>query len=314
MVKVFFSYSHDDEIYRDQLEKHLSLLKRQHLIDAWHDRRILAGSALDNSISDELETANIILLLVSASFIASDYCYSREMTRALERHDCGDAVVIPVILRPCDWHQAPFGKLMATPRDGLAVTKWTNCDEAYTDIAKEIRKVVELHSQKASIASIIPSFTALTTGSVKHVRSSNLRLKKEFTDQDRDQFVIDGFEYIHNFFESSLKELGARNADVEGQCRLIDANTLTTTVYRNGKKATECSIRLGALDRHSGGLSFSWDASAQRNSSNEMLLIENDDQSIYFKSIGMSSGGSKTHLSHEGAAEFFWSLLLEPMQ
>ena len=314
MAKVFFSYSHDDEIYRDQLEKHLSLLKRQNLIEAWHDRRILAGSILNNSISDELETANIILLLVSASFIASDYCYSKEMTRALERHERGDAVVIPVILRPCDWHQAPFGNLMATPRDGLAITKWTNYDEAYTDIATEIRRVVELHAHKTNIAPVTPSFRALTTVSVKHARSSNLRLKKEFTEQDRDRFVTDGFEYIHNFFEASLRELGERNAGIEGECRLIDANTLTAIVYRNGAKATECSIRLGVLGQRGGGLSFSWDASTQRNSANEMLLIETDDQSIYFKSMGMSSGGSKTQLSHEGAAEFFWTLLIEPLQ
>jgi hypothetical protein len=314
MAKVFFSYSHDDEIYRDQLEKHLSLLKRQNLIEAWHDRRILAGSMVDDSISDELETANIILLLVSASFIASDYCYSKEMTRALERHECGDAVVIPVILRPCDWHQAPFGELMATPRDGLAITKWTNHDEAYTDIARAIRKVVESHSQATNTAPVAPSFRVLTTAPVERARSSNLRLKKNFTDQDRDEFMMEGFEYIHHFFEASLVELAERNTDVQGVCRLMDANTLTAMVYRNGKKATECSIRLGALGLRSGGLSFSWDASAQRNSANEMLLIETDDQSIFFKSVGMSSGGAKTRLSHEGAAEFFWTLLISPLQ
>src|SRR5262245_25912977 len=130
MVSVFFSYSHEDEQYRDQLEKHLATLKRQGLIDAWHDRRILAGDDFARQISDELGKANVVLLLVSASFLASDYCFGVEMKRALARHDAGEAHVIPVIVRPCDWHSAPFGRLLAAPRDGKAITTWSNFDEA----------------------------------------------------------------------------------------------------------------------------------------------------------------------------------------
>lgn len=113
MSKVFLSYSHSDETFRNQLDKQLSLLKRQGIIDIWHDRLIGGGEELNREISTHLESANIILLLVSADFLASDYCYEREMIRAMERHESGDAIVIPVILRACDWHGAPFGKLMA---------------------------------------------------------------------------------------------------------------------------------------------------------------------------------------------------------
>ena len=113
MASVFFSYSHKDEALRDQLETHLALLKNQGLIDAWHDRRILAGSEVDDAIFDKLDSADVILLLVSADFLSSSYCYSREMQRAMERHAAREARVIPVILRHCDWHGAPFGKLMA---------------------------------------------------------------------------------------------------------------------------------------------------------------------------------------------------------
>ncbi len=97
---LLFSYSHVDETLRDQLEVHLSALKRQDLISAWHDRRITGGSELGKSIDAHLESAEIILLLVSPDFIASDYCYDREMARAMERHEKGEAKVIPVILRP----------------------------------------------------------------------------------------------------------------------------------------------------------------------------------------------------------------------
>ena len=136
MATVFFSYSHKDESLRDQLETHLSMLKNQGLIQAWHDRQILAGSDIDNSIREPLESADVILLLVSSDFLASTYCYSKEMARAMERQAEGTARVIPVILRDCDWHAAPFGKLLAVPTDGRAITLWPNIDQAFTDVAR----------------------------------------------------------------------------------------------------------------------------------------------------------------------------------
>src|SRR4051794_23858837 len=108
LAKVFFSYSHVDETMRDQLEVQLSMLKRQGVIDTWHDRRIGAGQEIDGSISRNLEDSDIILLLVSPNFLASDYCYDKEMLCAMERHERGEAAVIPVILRACEWHHAPF--------------------------------------------------------------------------------------------------------------------------------------------------------------------------------------------------------------
>ena len=115
MATLFFSYSHADEGLRDQLEKHLAALQRQGVIEAWHDRRIPPGDLVDASISEQLERADIILLLVSPDFLASNYCYEVEMRRALERHAAGEARVVPVILRPCDWQGTELGRLMATP-------------------------------------------------------------------------------------------------------------------------------------------------------------------------------------------------------
>jgi hypothetical protein len=140
-MKLFFSYSHTDAQLRDELDKHLAMLKRQGVIEAWHDRRILAGDAFDREISDELEEAGIVLLLVSADFLASTCCYDVEMTRALERHAAGEARVIPVILRPCDWRSAPFGHLVAVPQDGKPIVKWASQDEAFLDVVHAIRTV-----------------------------------------------------------------------------------------------------------------------------------------------------------------------------
>jgi hypothetical protein len=139
-VDVFFSYSHRDEKLRDKLALHLSMLQRQGVIKSWHDRNIGAGTEWAKEIDDKLNAAGIILLLISDHFLASDYCYDLEMQRAMERHEAGEAIVVPIILKPVDWKGAPFGKLQAFPKDSKPVTKWSNRDEAFLNIAQGIRE------------------------------------------------------------------------------------------------------------------------------------------------------------------------------
>ncbi len=142
-IELFYSYSHKDEDLRDQLEEHLAMLKREGVIKGWHDRRISGGREWEGQIDAHLNSADIILLLVSSSFIASDYCYDIEVKRAMERHEAAEARVIPVILRACDWHSAPFGKLQAFPKDGKPLKQWSDQDVAFLDTTKGIRRVAE---------------------------------------------------------------------------------------------------------------------------------------------------------------------------
>ena len=118
-------------------------MKRQRVISGWHDRSIGAGTEWAGQIDDHLNDAQLILLLVSSDFLGSDYCYDVEMTRAMERHESGEALVTPIILRAADWNAAPFGKLQALPKDAKPVTSWDNQDEAFTDVARGIRAAVE---------------------------------------------------------------------------------------------------------------------------------------------------------------------------
>ena len=141
-IEVFFSYSHKDEGLRKRLEEHLSVLRRQGVISGWHDRMIGAGQEWKGEIDRRLESAQIILLLISPSFLASDYCYDIEMKRAVERHERGEATVIPIILRPCDWQGAPFGKLQGLPKDVKPVTSWKQRDEAFKDVTEGIRRAI----------------------------------------------------------------------------------------------------------------------------------------------------------------------------
>ena len=149
-AQVFFSYSHADEPLRDEIEKQLSMLRREDVIAAWHDRRISAGTEFASVIDAHVQTADVILLLVSADFLASDYCFDIEVKRAMERHDAGQAVVIPVILRACDWHRAPFGKLNATPRDGKPITQYADRDQALLEVAQAVRGAARRVSVKTS--------------------------------------------------------------------------------------------------------------------------------------------------------------------
>lgn len=142
-IKLFCSYSHRDEHLRDELAKHLKLLERQGLIESWHDRRIGAGEVWKEEIDRNLSEADIILLLISADFLASDYCFDIEMKAALERHSAAKAVVIPIILRPVDWHATPFSGLQALPKNGKPVTTFDNLDIAFEQVATSIRAAIE---------------------------------------------------------------------------------------------------------------------------------------------------------------------------
>ncbi|MEH1883939.1 toll/interleukin-1 receptor domain-containing protein [Nostoc sp.] len=143
-VRVFISYSHRDELLRDSLATHLSNLQWQGIISSWYDRQLTAGTEWDDKIKTELESADIILLLISPDFIASKYCRDIEIPMALQQHESKKAYVLPVILRPFDWFDAPFAKLQAFPKDAKAVTTWVNQDEAFVSVTQGIRTAAKL--------------------------------------------------------------------------------------------------------------------------------------------------------------------------
>ncbi len=321
MIKLFFSYSHRDEALRDELEIHLAGLKRQGLIETWHDRRIGAGKEFAHEIDRNLEEADVILLLVSPYFVASDYCYDIEMNRAMERHAAGEARVIPVILDPCDWTSLPLGKLLATPTDGKPVTKFPNLHDAFLDVTRAIRRAADELGRSAQPPAPQPAAASPAPVAGAPTRSSNLRLKKTFTDHDRDQYLTQGFEYMANYFENSLVELQKRNQEISTDFRRIDANRFTATLYRNGKEAARCTVMLGGRRGPVGGIVFSWGDLSPGNgmSWNESMSVEDDGFSLFLKPLAMMTGmiqktGGKAELTHEGAAEYFWSALIERLQ
>jgi hypothetical protein len=156
-LRMFCSYSHRDEEYVNDLRDSLRGLERQGLIEWWHDRQIVPGWEWEEAIDKNLRTADVVILLVSRDFMASDYVYEKEIDKAIERHARGEARVIPIIVRPAAWEETSFGKLQALPKDGKPVTTWPNQDEAWLDVLRGIRKAVgellrERHEQAATEA------------------------------------------------------------------------------------------------------------------------------------------------------------------
>jgi len=310
MAEIFFSYSHRDEDWRDRLEVHLATLRRLELITAWHDRRIKAGDELAGKIDQKLESAQIILLLVSADFLNSDYCYDVEMNRAMERHEAGNARVIPVILHHCDWHSAPFGKLLAAPKDGKPISAWPDANEALLNVVQMIRAALpeKLGATRKVAKDIAPKLTT------DEARSSNLRVKKVFTDAEKDRFLENGYAYMTRFFEGSLAELSKRNGEIETAFKRIDSNRFSAGIYRDGNSIAKCNVSLGATSSRS--ITYGANDHVFGSMYNEQLTVESDNHSLYFKPLSMPHFGAESgdRLTFEGAAEYYWSLLMRPLQ
>jgi len=143
-VSAFISYSHADIKIKNDLLKHFSPLRRLGLISDWHDGEIKPGDEWQKSIAGHLNSSQIILLLISSDFIASEFCYNKELNKAMERHSAKEAVVIPVIVRACMWHDLAFGKLQALPDEGRAITTWVDLDDALTKVAMGVQAAAQM--------------------------------------------------------------------------------------------------------------------------------------------------------------------------
>jgi hypothetical protein len=141
-IKIFYSYSHKDAELRERLGTYLAPLRQRNVIIEWHDRKPEPGADWDAEISTQLDSADLILLLVSADFLASDYCFGVEIEKALTRLKQGATKVVPVLLKPCLWEESRFQNLQIIPRDARAITSWSSVEEAFKDVANEIRNLV----------------------------------------------------------------------------------------------------------------------------------------------------------------------------
>ena len=149
--KLFISYSHKDEKYKEELLKHLSTLIRNNVISEWHDGKINPGDDWDSVIRSKIDSADIIILLVSPDFISSDYIQGVEFAKAIKKHYHGEALTIPVIIRHCDWQNTPIGRILSLPKDGKPVSVWEDRDQAYFNVIEGIKKIIENNISKENV-------------------------------------------------------------------------------------------------------------------------------------------------------------------
>ena len=324
-IKVFLSYSHADEDHLQELVKHLDLLRRQGLIEPWYDRRIEAGANVHAEIEGELNSADVVLLLVSPDFVFSDYCYDKEMKTAMERHREGSATVIPAILRPCDWHSAPFGGLLAVPTDGQAVTEHANRDRAYLEIARAVRKAAEkaqTPSGRATNTTDEPAHGAFRgEPSVVEGHGHDLSIRREFSDWQKDEFGHEAFENITRHFEQSLNRLEQQHAGtVKCSFQRIDETSFEATAYVDGRERSRCGVWVGggaAFTRNS-ELGYSSRGVGNKSSYNEVLHTEDDGYRLYLRPVmglaWLHGREAKQELTPEEAAEHLWRMFMQPLQ
>lgn len=141
-AKIFISYTQDDVEYKRQLQAHLSGLKRNNMIADWADDEMLIGKVWDQEKKQRLQEADIILFLVSASFLASNFESDKEMQTAMSRYHAGQVIIVPILIRPCDIESLEISKFKILPQNKLPISKWKDKDEAYVDIVKQLRRII----------------------------------------------------------------------------------------------------------------------------------------------------------------------------
>lgn len=231
--RIFISYSHADDEQLDRLHKHLAQLRRDGTVTAWYDREITAGGRLDKSIESELESADIFLACASPDWIDSNYAYEKEFKRALEREAEGKAVIVPVIFKPCDWLSTPLQHFRALPKDGKAITEFTNQDVAFLDVVMGLRGLSKRPSETIEVKS--EPFPMTVQDEVAHPPPSRYRVRREFDELDKRDFMDSAFNEIYRFFQASALEL---KTIPEIECRLsaLEDRYFSCTVLNRGLK------------------------------------------------------------------------------
>ena len=323
MLKVFISYTHADEQFQKQLVAHLSPFIRNKSLEIWFDRKLLGGDLVDDSIMTKLEDCDLFLALVSPEFIASDYCFERELARARELHDQGLMRLLPIILRACQWHQIPaLAKLLATPKDGQAVASWTDRDEAFNDVAREIGRIVtspktsnSKSSSPASRVQVSDIKTRIEHNSEKPaIEKLGLVIpKRPPTDRDRDNFRRQSFQAIFEIFEVSIAQAMVKG-EVEGEIRRLDANRFCAVLYVNGRKVSAITIRSSASGLGGNGISYVNEEDADTNTTNGWYTISDKDGELFFNpNVFYSHGRIERQLSDSDVAAEMWGQLISPL-
>lgn len=271
-MKAFISYSHKDSNYLERLKVHLAQMKRDGLITEWTDEEIHAGGSLNNTISDALNSSELFLALLSPDYIASNYCYNKEFETAQRMQEEGQIIIVPIIVEPCDWQRTPFGNLKALPKDGKAVSEWTNPNNAFLNVIDELRRLTTFTRSSSSVQ----NFQSATPDKL----ARNYKVKKYFSEVDIFNFKESSYEEIRDYFNSSISELDAVE-NLQARVTNVEKGFFTCLISnRANNQNSFLTVRIGSEgQRHFGDLSYSFSDQVVTNTiqMDKVYKIENDD-------------------------------------
>ncbi|MBV7255543.1 toll/interleukin-1 receptor domain-containing protein [Pacificimonas sp. WHA3] len=301
--KVFISYAHADGSFLEKLHKHLAQLVREGTISEWQDKEISAGDKFDDEISDNLEKADIFLACASPDWIASEYVYEKELKVALNLESEGNIIIIPVIFRPCDWQSTSLRKFKAIPKDGKPVTEFINEDVAFLDIVAEIRKLVNSNTTPIETKSAVSSDQTSSSG-----QPSRYRVRREFDEIHKRDFVENAYLEIYRFFESSAAEIATVD-DIEVRLSPVEGNSFSCTIVNRGiRRGFETiNVRKGGMF---GAIDLIFGENPSLGSSNGGFVVEADEYQLGLKSIMFNMTGDAQVVNSREAAKMMWDELL----
>jgi hypothetical protein len=228
-MKAFISYSHQDSKMLELLHKHLTQLQRDGIISTWTDNQINPGNKIADTISHALVNSNLFLALLSADYIASNYCYEKEFAAASQMQEKGQIIIVPIIIEPCDWLNTPFKQFKALPRDGKPISTWENINTAFLDVIQNLRRLIQNdESENNSSAPATPSESKSTR---------NYRVQKDFDSIEKMEFAEKTFHEIIQHLKRYIEEVIqidniksrvlVENKD-EFECQLVNRNKIAT--------------------------------------------------------------------------------------
>jgi len=306
MIKAFISYSHKDEHYLERLKVHLAQMRREGLINEWKDMEIHTGKDLDMVISNVLHESDLFLALVSPDYLASNYCYDKEFETAQKMQEEDRLIIVPIIVEPCDWHKTPFSKLKAVPKDGKAISEWTNPNNAFLNVIDELRHLISITGSINTLPNKL-----LQNSSEKIVR--NYKVKKYFSEVDIYNFKEDSYKEIKDYFHSSIAELDSLE---NLQARFTNEGKSFFTCLISNRANNENSfltIQIAIDDqKHFGDLSYSFSDQISGNSIQlgKVYKIENDDYDQFWTKNSQMFGynhQSNDRFSAHQVAEEIWN-------
>jgi hypothetical protein len=302
----FISYSHRDEGALQSLVTHLAMLRREGSIAEWVDQKILAGGEIDKEVSRQLEKCDLFLPLLTPDFLASNYCYDTEMKRAIERHEAGSIRIVPIVIEPCDWKASPLKRFKALPRDGKPVAEWTNKNNAYLDIATELRRLIEEGS----------TIEQPREGAAERPPNESLRryrVKRDFDEIDSTDFRKKAFGTMRAYFEAATAEINAVD-QIKARFEPLGNDGFTCTVVNKQRRNSVAHITVyaGGGRVSFGDITYSFQERAEPNTANGWFAVECDDYDLYLAWNDFASDGrEKKRLTPEGAAADLWQGFLE---